>query len=73
MKKLLGSFFILIIRVYQSSISPYLMPSCRFEPSCSVYGVEAIQKHGPLRGLWLTLKRLGRCHPWGGNGYDPVP
>jgi len=73
MKKLLGSFFILIIRVYQSAISPYLMPSCRFEPSCSVYGVEAIQKHGPLRGLWLTLKRLGRCHPWGGNGYDPVP
>jgi len=73
MKKLLGSFLILIIRIYQGAISPFLMPSCRFEPSCSSYGVEAIQKHGPFRGLWLTIKRIGRCHPWGGSGYDPVP
>ena len=73
MKKLLGSFFILLIRFYQGAISPLLMPSCRYTPSCSVYGIEAIAKHGPFRGGWLTLKRLGRCHPWGGRGYDPVP
>ncbi|MGA3014904.1 MAG: membrane protein insertion efficiency factor YidD, partial [Bacteroidales bacterium] len=45
----------------------------RFTPSCSVYGIEAIRKHGPFKGSWLTLKRLLRCHPWGGSGYDPVP
>ncbi len=73
MKKLLGSFFILLIRFYQGAISPYLMPSCRFHPSCSAYGVEAIGRHGPFRGGWLTLKRLLRCNPWGGSGYDPVP
>lgn len=73
LKKLLGSLFILIIRFYQGAISPYLMPSCRYEPSCSVYGVEAIRKYGPFKGGWLTLKRLARCQPWGGSGYDPVP
>ncbi len=73
MKRLLGNFLILLIRIYQGAISPYLMPSCRFTPSCSAYGVEAIQKHGPFRGLWLALKRIGRCHPWGGSGFDPVP
>ncbi len=73
MKKLLGSFFILLIRFYQAAISPYLMPSCRFTPSCSAYGIEAISRHGPFKGSWLTLKRIGRCHPWGGSGYDPVP
>ncbi|MBP7851005.1 MAG: membrane protein insertion efficiency factor YidD, partial [Lentimicrobiaceae bacterium] len=52
---------------------PYLMPSCRYTPTCSQYGVEAIQKHGPFRGGWLTLKRFLRCGPWGGSGYDPVP
>ena len=73
MQKVLGKFFILLIRFYQMAISPYLIPSCRFTPSCSVYGIEAIRKHGPFRGGWLTLKRLARCHPWGGRGYDPVP
>ncbi len=73
MQKALGKFFILLIRFYQMAISPYLIPSCRFTPSCSVYGIEAIRKHGPFRGGWLTLKRLARCHPWGGRGYDPVP
>ncbi len=73
MKKLLGRFFILLIRFYQGAISPYLMASCRFSPSCSAYGIEAIVKHGPFRGGWLTLKRIGRCHPWGGSGLDPVP
>ncbi|MCX6278304.1 MAG: membrane protein insertion efficiency factor YidD [Bacteroidetes bacterium] len=73
MKKLLGSFFILLIRIYQGAISPYLTPSCRYSPSCSAYGIEAIRKHGPFHGGWLTLKRIGRCHPWGGSGYDAVP
>ncbi|MCX6247128.1 MAG: membrane protein insertion efficiency factor YidD [Bacteroidetes bacterium] len=73
MRKFLGNFFILLIRFYQGAISPYLMPSCRFTPTCSAYGIEAIRKHGPFKGSWLTLKRLLRCHPWGGNGYDPVP
>ncbi|MEI6455587.1 MAG: membrane protein insertion efficiency factor YidD [bacterium] len=73
MKKLLGSFFILLIRFYQAAISPYLMPSCRYTPSCSAYGIEAINKYGPFRGGYLAVKRLARCHPWGGSGYDPVP
>ena len=63
----------LLIKIYQWVISPILPPSCRFAPSCSAYGVEAIQTHGALRGGWLTLRRLLRCHPWGGSGYDPVP
>ncbi|MCX6283097.1 MAG: membrane protein insertion efficiency factor YidD [Bacteroidetes bacterium] len=73
MKKIFSGFFILLIRFYQGAISPYLMPSCRFTPSCSEYGIEAIRKHGPFKGGWMTLRRLGRCHPWGGQGYDPVP
>ncbi|MBM3439215.1 MAG: membrane protein insertion efficiency factor YidD, partial [Bacteroidetes bacterium] len=55
------------------ALSPLLPNSCRFVPTCSQYGVEALQKHGPFKGLWLTLKRISRCHPWGGSGYDPVP
>ncbi|MCX6272438.1 MAG: membrane protein insertion efficiency factor YidD [Bacteroidetes bacterium] len=73
MKKILGKLFILFIRFYQYSISPYLLPSCRYIPSCSAYGVEAIQKYGPFKGGWLTLKRFLSCGPWGGSGYDPVP
>ncbi|MDZ7741986.1 MAG: membrane protein insertion efficiency factor YidD [Bacteroidota bacterium] len=73
MKKVLAKFFILIIRFYQGAISPYLPPSCRYTPTCSAYGVEAIKKHGPFKGGWLSLKRFSRCHPWGGSGYDPVP
>ena len=73
MGKLPGKFFILLIRFYQAAISPYFMPSCRFTPSCSAYGIESIQKYGALKGGWLTVKRLVRCHPWGGSGFDPVP
>lgn len=62
-----------LIGVYQLLISPLLLPSCRFEPSCSHYAQEAIATHGPFRGLLLAGQRLLRCHPWGGNGYDPVP
>jgi len=73
MRKLPGKLLIGLIRVYQYAISPYLPPSCRYTPTCSAYGVEAIQKYGALKGGWLTLKRLASCHPWGGSGYDPVP
>lgn len=62
-----------VIRFYQRAISPHLMPSCRYSPSCSEYGIEAIRKHGAIKGGWLGLKRIGRCHPWGGHGHDPVP
>lgn len=62
-----------LIRLYQLLMSPYMPPSCRFLPSCSSYAAEALLKHGPLVGLWLTIRRITRCHPWGGCGYDPVP
>ncbi|MBC7505904.1 MAG: membrane protein insertion efficiency factor YidD [Sandarakinorhabdus sp.] len=61
------------IRVWQLTISRVLPPTCRFSPSCSAYTIEALNKHGPIKGLWLGLKRIGRCHPWGPSGYDPVP
>jgi len=64
---------ILLIKFYQYAISPYLMPSCRYTPSCSEYGVQALKKHGFFKGGYLTLKRILSCHPWGGHGYDPVP
>ncbi len=73
MKKMLGKILILVIRFYQLVISPYLMPSCRYSPSCSVYGITAIKKYGPFKGGWLTIKRILSCNPWGGSGYDPVP
>ncbi len=65
--------FIGLIKIYQYSISPLLGPSCRFEPSCSEYGIEALKKHGPFKGGYLTVKRFLKCHPWGGHGHDPVP
>lgn len=65
--------FIFLIRFYQLCISPHKPPTCRFTPTCSQYALEAFRKHGPLKGLYLTVRRLLRCHPWGGSGYDPVP
>ena len=62
-----------LVRFYQLAISPWTPPSCRYTPTCSHYAVEALDTHGTLRGAWLTLRRLLRCHPWGGHGYDPVP
>jgi hypothetical protein len=62
-----------LIRGYQYLLSPLLPDSCRFVPTCSQYGVEALKKYGPAKGFWLTAKRIFRCHPWGGSGYDPVP
>ncbi|MBL0356782.1 MAG: membrane protein insertion efficiency factor YidD [Chitinophagaceae bacterium] len=65
--------FILLIKLYQLIISPWLGKSCRFTPTCSHYGIEALKKYGLVKGGWLTIKRIARCHPWGGHGYDPVP
>ena len=65
--------FLLLIKIYQSLISPILGPSCRFTPTCSQYGKEALKKHGLFKGLYLTLNRLSSCHPWGKSGHDPVP
>lgn len=62
-----------LIRFYQTAISPLTPPACRFTPTCSQYALEAIKKYGPLKGGWLALKRILRCNPWGGSGYDPVP
>ena len=62
-----------LIRFYQAAVSPWTPPSCRFTPTCSAYALEAIEEHGAGRGMWLAVRRIGRCHPWGGKGYDPVP
>lgn len=69
----IGRLLILPIRFYQKYISPYTPPSCRFTPTCSQYAIEAIRKHGPIKGLLLAIWRLLRCNPWGSSGYDPVP
>ncbi len=73
MKKALSYILILPIKIYQYCISPLFPPACRYTPTCSQYTIEALKKHGPVKGLWLSLKRICRCHPWGGSGYDPVP
>lgn len=73
LKKIVSFPFIALIKIYQHVISPWMGPSCRYTPTCSQYGIDAIKKYGPIKGGWLTLKRIGRCHPWGGHGHDPVP
>ena len=70
---LLSWLLILPIRFYQQCISPFTPHSCRFTPTCSEYARQAIAKHGPFKGLYLAVRRLLKCHPWGGSGYDPVP
>ncbi len=72
-KRLCALPLIAAVRLYQLCISPLTPPACRFTPTCSQYALEALRKYGPLKGGWLTLRRLARCHPWGGSGYDPVP
>jgi putative membrane protein insertion efficiency factor len=62
-----------LIRLYQLVLSPILPPSCRYLPGCSDYAIEALASHGVLAGSWLAVRRIARCHPWGGSGYDPVP
>ena len=66
-------FILFWIRAYQAALSPLLPASCRYTPSCSEYAHQAVEQHGTVRGLWLAVKRIGRCHPFGGQGHDPVP
>ncbi|UPQ78559.1 membrane protein insertion efficiency factor YidD [Flavobacterium azooxidireducens] len=73
LKKIIQFPFIFLIRFYQAVISPLTPATCRFEPTCSHYSAEAIQKHGVIKGIWLSMKRISKCHPWGKSGYDPVP
>lgn len=73
MFKFLNFIFIIPIKLYQILLSPLLGQSCRYHPTCSQYAVEAIEKYGPIKGIWLGTKRIARCHPWGGSGHDPVP
>lgn len=72
-RKLTTTILVAPIRFYQLCLSPMFPAACRYTPTCSQYAVEALRRHGPLRGLWLSVRRLARCHPWGGSGYDPVP
>ena len=69
----MGRFFIWLISIYQRLISPLVGPCCRFHPTCSEYAKEALESHGLVMGIWLTIKRLSKCHPLGGSGFDPVP
>ncbi|MDE6347019.1 MAG: membrane protein insertion efficiency factor YidD [Muribaculaceae bacterium] len=71
--RLMGMLLSLPIYFYRYCISPMLPPRCRFTPTCSQYAIEALRKHGPVKGLWLSVRRVLRCNPWGGSGYDPVP
>jgi len=69
----LARFLALPVRAYRLILSPWVGHGCRFQPTCSAYSLEALERHGGLKGGWLTLRRLARCQPWGGHGYDPVP
>jgi len=73
MFKILSYILIFLVRIYQYVISPILPSACRYTPSCSVYTVDAIKKHGPIKGGWLGIRRIASCNPWGGHGHDPVP
>ncbi len=70
---MIAKLFILIAKAWQNGPSRVLPPSCRYSPSCSVYAIEALSRYGAARGGWMAVKRIMRCHPWGGHGYDPVP
>lgn len=72
-KASIAGIFLVLVRGYQLFLSPMLGPSCRYTPTCSQYAIEAIRKYGPFKGGWLAIRRIARCHPWGGHGHDPVP
>lgn len=73
LKKIFTQILLLPVYFYRYAISPLKPPTCRFTPTCSEYAVEALKKHGPIKGAYLAARRIGSCHPWGGSGYDPVP
>ena len=64
---------IALVRFYRAAVSPWTPPACRYTPTCSAYALEALERHGAVRGGWLAVRRIARCHPWGGRGWDPVP
>ena len=73
MQKNMTRFLVMLVKVYQRALSPFFGQQCRFTPTCSHYAIEALQAYGVIKGLWLTVKRLARCHPWHVGGHDPVP
>ncbi|MEO6167376.1 MAG: membrane protein insertion efficiency factor YidD [Chitinophagales bacterium] len=73
LKKILSSILVAFVRFYQRIISPWLLPACRYTPTCSEYAVQAIGKYGPFKGGWMAVKRILSCNPLGGHGHDPVP
>jgi putative membrane protein insertion efficiency factor len=73
LNKVLTFPIVVLIKIYQHTISPWTGKNCRYDPTCSNYTLEALKVHGPIKGGWLAIKRIASCHPWGGEGYDPVP
>ncbi|MDD2437085.1 MAG: membrane protein insertion efficiency factor YidD [Massilibacteroides sp.] len=73
MRRFFTTLLLIPVYIYKYCISPLTPPTCRYTPTCSEYAVQALKKHGPIKGLYLATKRILRCHPWGGSGYDPVP
>jgi len=73
LNKILTFPIVVLIKFYQLAVSPWLGKNCRYDPTCSYYTLEALKVHGLIKGGWLAMKRIGSCHPWGGEGYDPVP
>ena len=73
LKKVLIFPLIFLVKIYQSIISPLFPPTCRYTPTCSEYAIQSLKKHGLIKGVYLSIKRVVKCHPWGGSGYDPIP
>ena len=73
LKKILIFPLIFLVKIYQSIISPLFPPACRYKPTCSEYAIQSLKKHGLIKGVYLSIKRVVNCHPWGGSGYDPIP
>ena len=73
LNKIITVSLLILIRAYQLIISPILVSNCRFTPTCSEYAMESLKSHGLIKGIFLTIKRISKCHPWGGHGYDPIP
>jgi putative membrane protein insertion efficiency factor len=73
MKRVIEFIVLFPVYIYRACISPLTPPSCRYSPTCSQYAIEAVKKHGAIKGSWFAVKRIFRCNPWGGSGYDPVP
>ena len=73
LKKILIFPFIFLVKIYQNIISPLFPPTCRYSPTCSEYAIQSLKKYGLVKGVYLSIKRIVNCHPWGGSGYDPIP